>query len=92
MFSLPYLLAFIGLITQRSNGTMEMLRLPSPFSVSSVSLDSDTTYGTHLFFAQLQVDVQTYNHLDDLGKDIHTILRSCGDGRLSRVPMQTFCL
>jgi hypothetical protein len=38
----------MGLISQLSNGTMEVLRLPLPFSVSSLSLDLDTTYGTPL--------------------------------------------
>ncbi len=45
MFSLPYSLAFMGLISQLSNGNMGMLRLPSPFSFPSISLGTDTTYG-----------------------------------------------
>jgi len=59
-FSLPYSLAFMELISQLSNGTMGMLRLPSLFSFPSISLGTDTTYGTSLFLALLQVDVLTW--------------------------------
>jgi len=38
----------MGLISQLSNGTMEVLRLPLPFFFSSLSLDWNTTCGTPL--------------------------------------------
>jgi len=47
-FSLPYSLAIMGLIRQFSNGTMEMLRLPSPVSLPSVSLG----FGYHLRYCR----------------------------------------
>ncbi|MCH7658970.1 MAG: hypothetical protein IIB05_11720 [Bacteroidetes bacterium] len=47
------------LISQLSNGTMGMLRLPSLISFPSISLGTDTTYGTSLFLSLLQVDVLT---------------------------------
>jgi len=58
-FSLPYSLAFMELISQLSNGTMGMLRLPSLFSFPSIPLGTDTTYGTSLFLSLLQMDVLT---------------------------------
>src|SRR5690625_5064538 len=39
---LPYSLVLMELIHQLSNSTMKILRLPSSFSQSSVSLDFDT--------------------------------------------------
>jgi hypothetical protein len=92
MFSLPYLLAFMGLISQRSIGTMEMIRLPSSFSVSSVPLNSDTTLSASSFFTCLQQDVLSCKLLDFWVRISISIIRYGGDGRLSRVPMQTFCL
>jgi len=58
-FSLPYSLAFMELISQLSNGTMGMLRLPSLFSFPSIPLGTDTTYGISLFLSLLQVDILT---------------------------------
>ncbi len=50
----------VELISQLSNGTMGMLRLPSPFSYPSISLGSDTTYGTSLFLSLHLADVLTW--------------------------------
>jgi len=49
--SLPYSVAFMGLISHLSIGTMKVLRLPSLFSLSSVSLDFDTAYDVAPFLS-----------------------------------------
>jgi hypothetical protein len=41
--SLPYSVAFLEQISHLSNGTMEILRLPSPFPLTSVPLVSGTS-------------------------------------------------
>jgi hypothetical protein len=41
---LPYLVAFMELISHRSISNMRMLRLPSPFSFPLVTLGPDTIY------------------------------------------------
>jgi len=78
------------LISRLSIGTMGMLRLPSSFSSSfpSVSLGTDTTYACCLFFALLQGQqvpcvTRSFVHAVD---QIYRVL-SCGDVRLSRVPV-----
>jgi len=43
------------LISHLSSGTIKILRLPSSFSISSVSLDIDTSYDTTLFFSLYRV-------------------------------------
>jgi len=49
----------MGLISQRSIGNMKILRLPSPFSLSSVSLDFDTTYDVALFLTLIWMTTLT---------------------------------
>ena len=58
-FSLPYSLALMGLIRQISNGTMGMLRLPSPVSTPSVSLAVDIIYGITSFLSPCQMAILT---------------------------------
>jgi len=78
----------VELISQLSSGTMGMLRLPSPFSFTSISLATDTTNGTSLFFMPHQVDVLTWwTRIRWLGSIRLQNPSSCGGGRLSRVPM-----
>lgn len=89
-FSLPYSLAFLGQISQLSNGTMGMLRLPLPFSSPSVSLGFDTTYGTLSFLSSAMVSVLTIADLEIWVRYSHIYLCSCGDRRLSRVSMCAF--
>jgi hypothetical protein len=43
---LPYLVAFMELISHRSISTMGMLRLPQPFSFPSLPLGPDTFFDT----------------------------------------------
>ena len=91
MFSLPYSLAFMGLISQLSNGTMGMLRLPSSFSFPSISLGRDTTYGISILLTRLSWWKYTPGRpgILWLGHPVFTH-DSCGDGRLSRVSMPAF--
>jgi hypothetical protein len=65
-FSLPYSLAFTGLIHQLSIGTMGMLRLPSPVSVPSVSLGLDTIYGIVFSYVLCQVTIHTWHAWTEL--------------------------
>jgi len=63
-FSLPYSLALMGLIRQISNGTMGMLRLPSPVPTPSVSLG----VGYHLRYCLFLVALSDGN-TDLTGQD-----------------------
>ncbi len=81
----------MGLISQLSNGTMEMLRLPSPFSAPSFP-----RFGYHswyiLFLTLILVDIYTKIRLEILGKVFPLFhLITSGGGRLSRVPMHAWC-
>ncbi len=80
-------------ISRLSIGTMGMLRLPSSFSFSfpSVSLGTDTTYACCLFLPLLQGQ-QVPWVTRSIGHAANRICRvcSCGDVRLSRVPVLPF--
>jgi len=86
----PNLVAFMELIRHRSNSTMSLLRLPSPISLTSVSLVFDTT--TMVFFLPTQW-VTPYTHRSWIIR-VRTIRKSVsrvGGGRLSQVPVETYC-
>ena len=68
-------------------GTMQMLRLPSSFSYSSVSLGSDTASDTALFLAPCMVSVLTLQDRTVRVRSVIIYRPSCGEVRLSRVPV-----
>ena len=78
----------MGLIPQVLFSTMRMLRLPSPFSFPSVSLGLDTACDTVLFFTPDKVTVFTLQDWTLLLWRVLINHLSCGEVRLSRVPMQ----
>ena len=78
------------LISHRSIGTMRILRLPSHFSLSSVSLVFNTT--TMLPFLIVSPGGNIYpSDLDCSGTDNPYVRLSCGGNRLSQVPAETYC-
>ena len=68
-------------------GTMQLLRLPSPFSSPSVSLGSDTACDTVLFLSPYKVSVSTLQDRTFRVRSVLIYRLSCGEVRLSRVPV-----
>lgn len=78
------------LIHHRSVGTMRLLRLPSPFSLPSVSLVFDTITMLPFLFVPLGGYIYPTDP-DYSGTDNPLVRVSCGGGRLSQVPVDTYC-